>query len=230
MPSRQIADNLFHAAAGISQELVLDTHGFVSQAVEAPLLHQARIESGFLYVAGDDDLSLAENAVVEAAHRDPIEAPFGLDLLPLRIQPADPLHRPDDGHLGRTAGAPDAGRGDQASEAVVQTDDRRKGGESPAFGDGREQAPLPQMPAREQFIAEPVGHQAYQLLLLFVECVFELLEGTGMVCQITAAAIEGRLDEIDEVGAPDLSAVRGGQLCREQLLQPAEIAAGALTG
>src|SRR5580704_10847819 len=57
-----------------------------------------------------------------------------------------------------------------------------------------------------------------------------MLEPRRILVEMRSATIEGRLHEIDEVGAADLRAMRGRQLCRQQVGQPPEIAAGALPG
>ena len=47
---------------------------------------------------------------------------------------------------------------------------------------------------------------------------------------MVAAMVEGRLDEVDQVGPADLRAMRGRELRGQQFLQAAEIARRPLTG
>ena len=78
------------------------------------------------------------------------------------------------------------------------------------------------MPARQQFVAEAVGHQPHQLLFLLFEGPLRAARAArNCASRCAPAAIEGRLHEIDQVGAADLRAMRRRQLRREQIREGA---------
>ena len=60
-------------------------------------------------------------------------------------------------------------------------------------------------------------------MLLVFECAFEFLDGGEMTGQVRPAVIERRLHEIDQVGPPDLSAIRRRELGRKQILEAPEL-------
>src|SRR5579872_2260441 len=199
MPIGDLADDVFDAATGVSQKLAFDAHRLVPQVVETTLLDQARIQPGFLNVARHDELGLPQDDIVESTLRDAVESGLGFEFLPLRIEPANPLHGSDDRHLGRAARPPDSRRGNEIPQTAIKAHDRGEGTEAPILGHGGEQTPLPQIPAEEQFVAQSVGHEPDQFPLLFFEYAFELFERARIVGDKAAAPIENPLYEVDQV-------------------------------
>lgn len=182
-------------------------------------------ESGLAGVTFNDEGGFAEFGGFPTAGSDAIDV-FGCIAVFLTASPGSgAFEGAPEGDLGWRSGAEEERSGEEASDALIDSEDEGEGAETPARGDLAEEAVFPLSPVGEEFGLHSPGELFGEEGTLFVdggEGFFDLRQG---LVDSGLAGIERAGNEVEEVRAADSVSGGTGHLTGEEIEKIGKFAA-----